>query len=533
MKRLKCHEVMECPENSYAALKGHASLRPDDTALIFPLAGARLTYAQWLDQSNRLASALQGMGVKSGDRVGLWAENRAEWAVAMTALAALGAVLVPVNTHFREEDLHYVMTHSSASVLILSERYRNNSYLQMALGQRADLPHLREIVCFEEVNLPGVRSYQDLIKNSSSSFEPAATPEGILGSIQYTSGTTGRPKGAELSFSGMMLNAAITAKRLELRPKDRWTSIIPLFHCAGCIMNLTGCLYAGATYVGVPSFDAEAMLQIVESERCTLLTGVPTSFLAMLEHPARSKHDLSSLRSGTCGGADCDPSVLERCAKEFPIPGLVQVYGQTESSTLISLDTPDSEHRWVTAGLALDGTSLRVTHPETRHPLPFGQIGQIEVCGPTVMLGYHRQPNETAQTIDAEGWMQTGDLGYLREDGRLVIAGGRLRDMIIRGGENIYPVEIENLLREHPAVHEIAVFGEPDKYYGETVSACIQLKREVSANDLGDFLKGRIAGFKHPVRYYRVVSWPMTSSGKIRKRDLREMAAAKTLELLE
>ena len=525
-------EVGLATPNAHAALRACAQRWPRREGLVFAQAGRRLSFAQWQAEAEALAGSLRALGVQPGDRVALWAENRAEWAVALVALAALGAVLVPVNTHFRDDELLHVMKHCDARVLMLSERFRSNAYLEMALAGRGELPAMREIVCFDDVDRPGVRRYRDLIAVAADRFEPAAIAPGTLGSIQYTSGTTGRPKGASLSFDGMMLNAVLTARRLGLGESDRWTSIIPLFHCAGCIMNLMGCLAAGATYVGVPAFDAEGMLQLIQDERCTLLTGVPTSFLAMLQHPARERYDLRSLRAGTCGGADCDPAVLERCATEFPIPGLVQVYGQTEASTLISLDDPDSPERWRTAGKALDGTAVRITHPETRVPLQVGEIGQIEVRGPIVMLGYHAQPDETARTIDADGWLQTGDLGRLRDDGRLVVSGGRLRDMIIRGGENIYPVEIENALRLHPAVAEVAVFGEPDTYYGETVSACVSLRETASAADLAASLKGRIAAFKLPLRYYRVERWPMTASGKIRKRELQEWAAAATLEPL-
>jgi fatty-acyl-CoA synthase len=525
--------VPSCPPNAYIALLACAAHWPEREALSFPLGGRRLGFAAWLEESQRLAAALRALGVGPGDRVALWAENRAEWAVSLVALAALGSVLVPVNTHFRGEELQHVLRHGQASVLLLSERFRNNAYLQIATEQRPELPALREIICFDNVKIPGVRCYADLVPEAAPGFVAAAAEPGALGSIQYTSGTTGRPKGAALSFGGMMLNAALTARRLALNEADRWTSIIPLFHCAGCIMNLMGCLAVGARYVGVPAFDAEAMMRVIQDERCTLLTGVPTSFVAMLQHPKRADYDLRSLRAGTCGGADCDPAVLERCAAEFPIPGLVQVYGQTEASTLIALDTPGSAERWHTTGPALDGTTVRITQADTRAPVPAGEIGQIEVQGPTVMLGYHGQPEETAATVDVEGWLQTGDLGFLRPDGRLVIAGGRLRDMIIRGGENIYPVEIENVLRAHPAVAEVAVFGEPDTYYGETVSACISLREPVAdsalAAALGQHLQGRLAAFKHPARYYRIEQWPMTSSGKIRKRELREMAAARSL----
>lgn len=522
----------DIPRHSYEALQMCAARWPDRDGLVFPLSARRLSFGQWLDQTHRLANALRQLGVGEGDTVALWAENRIEWAVTQTALAGLGAVLVPVNTHFREKDLHHVLNHSQAKAILFSQRFRSSEYLQMIESQREEAPHLRHLICLDPVERPGVLRYDQLVKEADSSFTPAEPAAFAMGSVQYTSGTTGQPKGAALSFGGMMLNAAATASRLKITHEDRWTSIIPLFHCAGCIMNLMGCLAAGATYVGVPAFDAEDMFRIIESERCTLLTGVPTSFLSMLQHPQRHRYDLSSLRAGTCGGSDCDPGVLASCAAEFPLPGLVQVYGQTEASTLVALDEPDSPHRWETSGRPLEGMELRVTHPDTRACLPPMALGQIEVRGRMVMLEYLRQPEATGNIIDAQGWMQTGDLGYLRADGRVVIAGGRLRDMIIRGGENIYPVEVENLLREHPAVAEVAVFGLPDTYYGETVAAAVALRSPALAVDLKAFLAGKVAAFKHPVRYYRVSEWPMTSSGKIKKRDLQAAVAADRLGLL-
>jgi len=520
------------PTSAYEALLRCAHQWPDQTGVTFPLADKSLSFSDWVKHSNRLANALRNMGVRPGDTVALWAENRLEWAVTQTALAGLGAVLVPVNTHFRDEDLKYVLTHSGAKVILLSRRFRSSEYLEMVLRQRTALPLLEHVVCFDDVDMPGVHGYQALIAGASEVLEAAPVDPRSMGSVQYTSGTTGQPKGAALTFAGMMLNADASATRLQITHEDRWTSIIPLFHCAGCIMNLMGCLSKGATYVGVPAFDPVHMFRIIEQEGCTLLTGVPTSYLSMLQHPERSTFNLTSLRAGTCGGADCDPSVLAQCAAEFPIPGLVQVYGQTEASTLISLDDPDSAYRWETSGLPLPGMEVRITHPEHRQVLPPTEIGQIEVRGEMVMIGYLNQAEATQQTIDAEGWMQTGDLGYLRPDGRIVIAGGRLRDMIIRGGENIYPVEIENLLREHPAVGEVAVFGLPDDYYGEIVAAAVSLREATTPAALKRFLEGKIAAFKHPVRYFQVQQWPMTSSGKIKKRDLKEAVRKGELDML-
>ncbi len=524
--------ALEVPRSAYDALQRCAAQWPDREGVVFPLVNQRLSFAQWLLQSNRLASALRCLGVGEGDAVALWAENRTEWAVTLTALAGLGAVLVPINTHLRETDLSYVLKHSQAKAILFSRRFRSSEYLEMVESQHRDAPALQHLICFDPIDRPGVLRYDQLVATTEEGFTPAQPAPIAMGSVQYTSGTTGHPKGAALSFGAMMLNAAATASRLNITHEDRWTSIIPLFHCAGCIMNLMGCLSRGATYVGVPAFDAEHMFRIIDSERCTLLTGVPTSYLSMLQHPNRPRYDLSSLRAGTCGGADCDPAVLARCAAEFPLPGLVQVYGQTEASTLIALDTPDSPYRWETCGRPLDGMEVRIAHPDTRDCLPAMALGQIEVRGLMVMLEYLNQPEATSKTIGPEGWMQTGDLGYLRPDGRVVVAGGRLRDMIIRGGENIYPVEVENLLREHPAVAEVAVFGMPDTYYGETVAAAVSLSDAACAADLKAFLMGKVAAFKHPVNYFLVGKWPMTSSGKIKKRDLQAAALATQLDVL-
>jgi fatty-acyl-CoA synthase len=330
-----------------------------------------------------------------------------------------------------------------------------------------------------------------------------------------------------------MMNARTTAARLGIVAGDRWTSIIPLFHCAGCVMSALGCLQTGATYVGVPSFDPVTMFETIEAERCTVLSGVPTSYLAMLEHPRRRDFDLSSLRTGTCGGADCNPDILQACAREFPIPGLVQVYGQTETATLVACPAHDDPQRFATAGPPLPGHETRIVDAKSGAVLPAGEVGEIQARGPMVMQGYFEMRRETAETLDAEGWLHTGDLGYLTQGGHLVIAGGRLRDMIIRGGENIYPVEIENLLQQHPCVERIAVFGMADTYYGERVAAAVVLGAPATAADLQGFCAGRIARFKVPVEIYVTDAFPLTPSGKVRKVALREQAAAGALRRLE
>lgn len=519
------------PTPSSALARAAAEFGSRD-ALVFPLNGGRLSFSDLDDRATWLARALTDIGVTPGTHVAILAENRIEWPVVQMAIARAGAVLVPLNTHYRLEDLEYALRQSRTELLFLSERFRSNHYLEMARSLLPRLPLLREIVALDE-GVPDLRSFSALLEAGRSSTTPL--PEvgsDSIASLQYTSGTTGFPKGALLTHAGMMRNAWEISGRLGLKEGDRWTSIIPLFHCAGCIMCILGCLQRGAAYVGVPAFDPEMMFRVIESERCTLLSGVPTSHLAMLQHPARSHYDISSLRAGTCGGADCNPEILRQCAEQFPQPGLVQVYGQTEASTLISCPSYDDPERFETAGLPLPGYEVRITHPETRVVLPVGQIGQIEARGPMVMRGYFDKPEETAATIDNDGWLQSGDLGMLSESGRIVMAGGRLRDMIIRGGENIYPVEIENVLIKHDAVDEVAVFAAKDEYYGEIPVAAVRLNAPATTASLSEFCRSRIAGFKVPASYYVVKHFPLTSSGKVRKRDLQALHASGELEPL-
>ncbi|MEZ5773576.1 MAG: AMP-binding protein [Hyphomicrobiaceae bacterium] len=514
------------------ALAAMAGARGDAEALAFPGSGERRSFSQYHAEALRLSAALAALGLGPGDHIALIAENRVEWPIVQMAVAALGGVFVPLNTHYRAEDLAVALARSEARAILLSERFRSNPYLDTLLALRPRLPAIRHIVSFDGARpAHGVIGYRDLI----AAFGPAdraPTPGPAEGpaALLYTSGTTGLPKGALLSHRGMMMCARETAERLAIRPGDRWTSIIPLFHCAGCILNILGSLQTGATYVGIPAFDPEIMFEVIATERCTVMSGVPTSYLAMLEHPARSRYDLSSLRTGTCGGSDANPAVLARCAAEFPMPGLAQVYGQTESSTLVTASAHDDPERFRTAGRPLPGHELRIVDPQTGEIQPDGTIGEVQARGPMVMLGYHAMPEATAETITPDRWLRTGDLGYRMPTGHLVIAGGRLRDMIIRGGENIYPVEIENLLEDHAAVRAVAVFGYPDDYYGEIVAAAVRLDAPATAAELSAFLADRIARFKLPVRYYRVESFPLTPSGKIRKVELRAMAVAGRLE---
>jgi acyl-CoA synthetase (AMP-forming)/AMP-acid ligase II len=512
------------PLHPILALENAAARWPEAEALVFPHQQARRSFAQYHAEALALAGALAARGIAKGDHVALLAENRIEWPIVQMACAALGAVFVPLNTHYRRDDLAYALKQSDAKALICSTQYRSNPYLENVTTLRPSLPLLAHVFTLEE-------DYPRLLAEGHG-FTPVAPEPDAVAALLYTSGTTGFPKGALLSHRAMMLVAVNSAERLGVVPGDRWTSIIPLFHCAGCILNLLGCLSHGAAYVGVPSFGPENMFKVIAAERCTHLSGVPTSYLAMLDHPARKDHDLSTLKAGSCGGADCNADVLRRCAEEFPMPGLSQVYGQTEGGTLFACPRHDDPLRWETAGLPLPHYEVRVVDPVTLAPLPAGEIGEIQARGPMVMERYYNKPDATAETIIEGGWLRTGDLGFLREDGRLVIAGGRLRDMIIRGGENIYPAEIENVLQQHDAVAEAAVFAMPDDYYGEIVAAAVKLSAPVSASALQEFCAARIAKFKVPAVIHAVERFPLTPSGKIRKVELREWASANRMEKL-
>jgi fatty-acyl-CoA synthase len=508
-----------------AALRAQAHARPDAPAILFPESGARLTYRDWWREAQRVAGGLCAMGVRPGDHVALLAQNRVEWPVVQAAVALCGAVLVPVNTHFLGDDLGYVLRHSRARVLILSNRFRSNDYLANVRRLRPQLPALEHVVVLDEPQEDAL-AWADLAGPAPDGER--AGPEAVA-ALLYTSGTTGFPKGALLSHRAMLFCAWQVTRRLAIDGNDRWTSFIPLFHCAGCIMAMLGVLQRGACYVGVAAFDPVAMFRVIEQQRCTVLSGVPTSYLAMLEHPARGDFDLSSLRTGTCGGANAHADMLRACARDFPIPHLANVYGQTETATIVTCPAFDDPQRFDTVGPVLDACELRITHPATGAALAQGEIGQVETRGPMVMDGYFEAPEATAETLAADGWLRTGDLGYLTADGRLCIAGGRLRDLIIRGGENIYPAEVENRIVAHPAVSDAAVFAVPDRYYGEVPAAALVLAGQTTAAELDAHCRESLARFKVPARWYVVEAFPKTASGKIRKVALQQDAAEGTL----
>ncbi|HMN81661.1 MAG TPA: AMP-binding protein [Burkholderiaceae bacterium] len=522
------------PETLGDALTAQASLRPQAPALRFPLQGGELSFGEWHASARALAAGLRQRGLRPGERLALLAENRIEWPIVQMAAAYAGLVLVPINTHFRERDLCYALSQSGARAIVLSESFRSNDFLSLLDAVRPQLPALEQVFLIG-VSRAGHATLEQLIGDGGRSAPadlPAVRPDDAA-AIIYTSGTTGFPKGAVLKHRGVVANGTLMLSRLGVTSSDRITSIVPMFHSASYCATMPALLTLGCCYVGIDAFDPERMMRLISAERATVHIAVPTTLHAMLHHPRRADYDLSSLRVGTCGGSDVDPALMRECAEGFPFPGLVQVYGLTEACGIFPCSLPDDPARFDTAGTLLDGYELRIVVPgEPRSPAATSQIGEIEVRSRYTMLEYFDQPDATRGVLAPDGWLRTGDLGYLRGDGHLVLAGGRLKDMIIRGGENIYPAEIEHVLSAHPDVLQAAVFGIPDPHFGEVVAAAVRTRVPVGAAALADHCARQIARFKVPALFFRVDAYPLTPSGKIRKVLLRQMAADHRLEVL-
>jgi fatty-acyl-CoA synthase len=513
-------------------LQHRAAIEPDKVALDYPGHGKTLTYAEWDRESTALARSLLDLGLEKGDRIALLAENRVEWSVVQMGAARAGLVLVPINTHSRSEDLHHALSQSQSRALVLTESFRTNEFLALVDTIRDRLPDLEHSIVIAGTTAAAAPrvSLKDLIENGSRST--TLLPE-VVGDdaavIIYTSGTTGRPKGVVLRHAAVMADGRAVFERLEVVASDVVTSIVPMFHSASFCAALPGCLATGATYVGIDAFEPVEMMKVIQSRRCTVHIAVPTTMRAILQHPRRKDFDLSSLRVATCGGADTDPEMLKDCIREFPVANVVQGYGLTEASALVTLARLGPEQDMTTAGPPLPGYQVRIAATETGEILPAGVSGEVQVLTENRMTEYFRLPDATAANFTVDGWLKTGDLGEQTPTGELRLTGGRIKDMIIRGGENIYPAEIENTLSQHPQVNQVAVFALPDPQLGEIVATALTCEGNPSPEDLKEFCGERIARYKVPAVYYIVNEFPMTSSGKIRKIELRAQAQAGTL----
>ena len=523
-------------------------------ALVNVETGERYTYAEFRDEVERVARGLMALGIRRGHHVGIWATNYSEWVLTQFATAKIGAVMVNVNPAYRTHELAYVLEQSEANAMILIGRFRNSDYTAMLNEvvpelkdsnpgelRSSQFPYLRNVVCIPphgdgaDAETPaGMWAWNEMVaRHSEVSPEQLAArqaecrPDDPI-NIQYTSGTTGNPKGAMLTHHNLVSNGLYVGDAIELTENDRLCVPVPFYHCFGCVMGNLGCITHGsAIIIASEHFDPLKTLQALERERCTALYGVPTMFIAQLGHAEFDSFDVSSLRTGIMAGSPCPIEVMRQVIDRMGAHQMTIAYGQTEHSPVITqtLVSDSIERRVSTVGAVLPGVEARIVDPETGKILGPGVQGELQARSSMVMRGYYNMPEATAAAIDDEGWLHTGDLAEVDEDGYYKIT-GRLKDMIIRGGENVYPREIEEFLYTHPKISDVQVIGVPDERFGEEVMAWVMLRpgEMAEAEEIREFCRGRIAHFKIP-RYVKVIEeFPMTVTGKIQKFRMREMA---------
>ena len=510
-----------------------ATQHADVEALVDVAQGLRYTYAELNAEVDVVARGLMAMGIEAGDRVGMWAPNRAEWTIVQYATAKIGAVLVNINPAYRTHELSYVLQQSGVRTLISATTHLSSDYRAMVDEVRPEVDTLREVVFLGTDDWTRLREGAEAVSAGELAARAASLSNTDPINIQYTSGTTGFPKGATLSHRNILNNGYFTTDLLNLGPDDRLCIPVPFYHCFGMVLGNLGCTTHGATMViPAPGFDPGATLAAIESERCTAVYGVPTMFIAMLGHPDFADRDLSSLRTGIMAGAVCPVEVMKRCMADMNMTEVAIAYGMTETSPA-SCQTridDDLERRTSSIGRAHPHVQIKVIDPETGAVVERGQPGEFCTHGYNVMLGYWNDDEKTAEAIDSDGWMHTGDLAVMREDGYCNIV-GRIKDMVIRGGENIYPREIEEFLYTHPDVEDAQVIGVPDAKYGEVTCAWIRMKpgrTPLDADAVRAFATDKLSHYKIP-RYVHVVEeFPMTVTGKVRKVEMREV----TVDLL-
>ncbi|MGZ5932339.1 MAG: AMP-binding protein [Rhizomicrobium sp.] len=520
-----------------------ASAYPDRDGLIVRHQNIRWTYGEYRAEVNRLAAGLLALGIGKGQRVGIWAPNCFEWCLTQFATAKIGAILVCINPAYRTFELEFALNKSGCVALVTAQKYLTSDYAGMLRElapelatcepgelQAARLPHLKHIIAMGETAPAGMWKFADICargeNRTAQLYDIAKTlsPDDAI-NIQFTSGTTGMPKGATLSHFNILNNGRIVGEGMHFTERDRLCIPVPLYHCFGMVMSNLACISHGATAV-FPNdgFDPVKTLEAVEAERCTALHGVPTMFIAELEHPRFHEFDLSTLRTGIMAGAPCPVEVMKRVQADMHMTEVLIAYGQTETSPVNHQTTKDDPLDKQVETVGRPGPHLEIKLVgEDGNVVPTGTPGEICCRGYSVMQGYWDEPQRTAETIDAGHWLHSGDLGTMDEEGYVRIV-GRLKDMIIRGGENVYPREVEEYLYTHAAIQEVQVFGVADHKYGEQVCAWIRLRagHSLSEEDVRAYCKDRIAHFKVP-RYVRFVeSIPMTVTGKAQKFKMRE-----------
>jgi len=540
-----------------ARLKAIAERYPENEVVVCLPQNRRLTYAELIKQVDELAAGLAAFGYTKGDRIGIWSTNNIEWLLLQLATARLGIILVNINPAYRLKELAYALTRSEVQGLFVIPAFRKSDYVAMLRELLPELescpvhglhseefPFLKRVVLYEPDDpadtkrpAPGFTLWAEVLA-AGADFEPAELEQQTDDlscfdpiNIQYTSGTTGFPKAVVLTHHNILNNAYFSALIMRFNEQDRLCVPVPFYHCFGMVLANLLCLSVGATIViACDHFDPGLVLKAVDQERCTAIHGVPTMFIAELDHPDFKKFDLSSLRTGIMAGAPCAPALMERVMRDMHCSEILIGYGETEASPLTHLTRPDDsvERRLTTVGRNLPHQEVRIADLAGNQTVALGATGEICFRGYHIMQGYYGDPAATAKAIDNDGWLHSGDLGVMDAEGYVRIT-GRLKEMIIRGGENIYPREIEDLLFTHPQVAQVAVFGVPDDFYGEEIMAWIKVREGdlLSEDEVRDFCRSGLAHFKVP-RYIEFVDdFPMTVTGKMQKFKMREMAVVK------
>ncbi|WP_373323168.1 AMP-binding protein [Alkalihalobacterium chitinilyticum] len=523
-----------------------ARKQPSHEAVVYPDRGLRYTYQQFDDLCRQVAKGFMKLGVERGEHVAIWSTNMPEWLTSQFATGKMGAVLVTVNTNYRTAELEYLLKQSDSTTIVLMDEFRGASYTEMLYEiipelktaepgklQSKKLPYLKNVVFLGDERKPGMYTWADLLEMGDQVTDAelnermsSLEPDDVI-NMQYTSGTTGFPKGVMLTHNNLVNNAINIAECMNLTADDRMCIPVPFFHCFGCVLGTMACVTVGATMIPVQEFDPKQVLQAVQDEKCTALHGVPTMFIAELNDKEFEKYNLSSLRTGIMAGSNCPIEVMKAVIERMGASEITIAYGQTESSPVITQTRVNDslERRVETVGRALPNVEVKIVEPGTEKEVPRGVQGELCTRGYHVMKGYYKNPDATSAAISEDGWLHTGDLAVMDKEGYCRIT-GRLKDMIIRGGENVYPREIEEFLYQHPKVLDVQVVGVPDPKFGEEVSAWIVLKEGESAtsDEIRNYCKGKISRHKIP-RYIEFVSeYPMTASGKIQKFKLREIA---------
>jgi len=527
-------------------LEDSAKRFPENEALVYPDRRLRYSYRELNAVCDKLAKGLMALGMNKGEHVAVWATNIPEWVLLQFATAKIGAVLITINTLYKSRELEYILKQSETTSIFLIKGFKDTDYVE-ALNQAAkgfkalpsgeikaeNLPFLKRAIFVGQDTPTGMLNFSEIerlgeaVSEEDFAERQAELNEHDVINMQYTSGTTGFPKGVMLSHFNIINNAYSIGECMNLTEKDRLCIPVPFFHCFGCVLGVLACVTHGATMVPVVSFKAEKVLWTIQTEKCTAVHGVPTMFIAELEDPGFAGFDLSSLRTGIMAGAPCPIEIMRRVMTEMHAREITIAYGLTEASPVITQSRTDDavELRATTVGRALPDVEVTIVDIENGMELAAGQQGELWTRGYLVMKGYYNMPEQTAGAIDKNGWLHTGDLAIMDKNGYCRIT-GRLKDMIIRGGENIYPREIEEFLYTHPKIMEVQVFGVPDRKYGEQVMAAIKLHAGVAATaeEIREFCRGQIANNKIPRYVSFVEDFPMTASGKVQKFKLRENA---------